>query len=95
MVLPPADQSLPLPEAVCQMAAFDELCRLNPRLRELILQIPLNTEDQLHILRLNAAAEFFFNDNAMEKQIRALEYALRQHLKREPPLTRRPRRGKL
>lgn len=77
------------------MDAFDELCRLNPRLHELILQIPLNTEEQLHILRSNAAAEFFFSDNPMEKQIRALEYALRQHLKREPPLTRRPRRGKL
>lgn len=77
------------------MDAFDELCRLNPRLRELMLQIPLNTEEQLHILRSNAAAEFFFSDNPMGKQIRALEHALRQHLKREPPLTRRPRRGKL
>lgn len=89
-------------DCVAQMRDFEELCRLNPALRPLLKEAELDTTAQLQNLRMNArdsAAFSFFNDRAsgdsLAQQARELERAIRNYLKQYPPLTPRPRRGKV
>lgn len=96
------DSVRPNSSCVAQMRDFEELCRLNPALRDLLKEAELDTTAQLNNLRMNAresAAFSFFNDLAsgdgLAEQARQLENAIRNYLKKYPPLTPRPRRGRL
>lgn len=76
------------------MRAFDEICRLNPRVKEMLMEADLNAEEQLLIFKQNADP-FWGSGIPIHEQVRQLEAALRNHLKQYPPLTARPRRGRL
>lgn len=97
------DQPPPNPDCVAQMRDFEELCRLRPALRQLLMDAELDTTSQLQTLRMNAreaAAFSFFNDrpgsaDALVQQAKNLEDAIRNYLKQYPPLTPRARRGKV
>lgn len=97
------DQPPPNSDCAAQMRDFEELCRINPRLRPLLMEAELDTTAQLQTLRMNArestAFDFFNNrpssKSALEKQAQDLEDAIRNYLNQYPPLTPRRRRGKL
>lgn len=76
------------------MRAMDELCRLNPRLRPLLMEAELDAESQLAILKENASVFGSWVDpEALNRGAVEVERAIRNYLKQYPPLTRRPRRG--